>query len=137
MTGFRGFVKGQSFRPTASMLIFAQEMAENSNSSQRALAKSTGVHEALISRWKATPGFNEWLEEYLVVLRAPMHKRLEAIGMKKAETDFQYYKLIAEKYGYVEKEQSKYMLTKMEMPTKEQILELLADAKTNETKVST
>lgn len=119
--------KREKFKPTPHMLVFAEERAKDALCSDRKITRKMKMSQARVSDWKKKPGFNEWFEDHVAYLRKPMHDRLEAVANYRAIFDFNFFKVLAEKYGYIEKEQSKYMMLK-DFPSKDEITQLIAKA---------
>lgn len=91
----------QEFKPTLAMMVYAKARAiAGDDASEASISRSTTIAEETICRWKSKPGFREWLDEQVVVLREPILDRLETVAMANIR-DFNFWKEVARKYGYV------------------------------------
>jgi hypothetical protein len=96
--------KSKRFVPTPLMLAYAQELADQGDEvPKKKLAKEVDVNPSTISNWKHIPGFNEWLEEAVLLRRKPIHKLLLTIAIEKLE-QIEFWKEIAKKYGFIDQE---------------------------------
>lgn len=98
---FLKLMKDQEFNPTSSMRLYAYQRAKlGDTASQAEVAKGIGVSPETVSRWKKIKGFKSWLNEELMVLRIPMHDRLEQAALQRIG-DWRFWRELAIRHGYI------------------------------------
>lgn len=99
-------MKDQEFTPTASMRLYAYQRAKlGESASQADVAETIGVSPETVSRWKKIKGFKAWLNEELILLRAPMHDRLEQAALQRIG-DWRFWRELAVRHGYIREKNS-------------------------------
>lgn len=89
-----------NFKPSDNQVKFLQEAVKScSYKNKTELAKATGVDRHCWYDWLKTAGFAEWFYgEFQKAIQFKVYE-LDAIGFRKAETDFKYFELMMKKYG--------------------------------------
>ena len=88
------------FNPSENQLNYLQEAIKSCTYKNKTeLAKAAGVSRHRWYDWLKADGFPEWFYgEFQRAIQFKIHE-LDAIGFRKAETDFKYFQLMQEKYG--------------------------------------
>lgn len=93
--------KDQFFIPTSAMKVYALVRAKSpAGTTDKVLAAKAGLAPETISRWKGLEGFEQWLADEMSNLGLPIILRLEQIALERADKDFRFWQILAEKYQY-------------------------------------
>ena len=110
------------------MLIYAQKKAKlGDTASQAEIARSIHITPECVSLWKQKEGFEAWLEDAVSMYRAPLQEILHGVAVNRAHFDFNFWKELAIKYGFIEREEVKRFDIKT-IPSKEELSALLSGA---------
>jgi len=88
------------FNPSENQVKFLQEAIKSCTyKNKTALAEAAGVTRKVWYDWIKQAGFKEWFYgEFQTAIQFKVYE-LDAIGFRKAETDFKYFEVMMKKYG--------------------------------------
>lgn len=97
--------KSHEFQPTPAMELYAYQRAKlGDDATNTSIAEKVGITRETGSRWKAMPGFKDWLLERVKYYRTPILDLLEQVAIARLG-EFKYWEAMAKKFGYIEPEQ--------------------------------
>jgi hypothetical protein len=93
------------------MEFFAYVRAKTGDDASDAeVCRQSGIRPETASRWKQNDGYEEWHEHRVAYYRTDIKRVLEQVALKNLD-DFRYWETMAKKYGYIEPENEKPVMT--------------------------